>query len=150
VTDSTESAGLKALRYAEEKLHVNTIFEEVCEVRDDLDKLLTDLSELRDRRRDLTARLADKEMEVAADEWGKHPDMAVSRMEKHVKVAFSNDGEIRGYREELAKVTGDIEGLEFDKEIHEANIKIAVARMHELGGYFAYLAAIKNSASGAQ
>jgi hypothetical protein len=42
-------------------------------------------------------------------------------------------------------VTGDVEGLEFDKAIHEADIKIAVARMQELGGYFAYLAAVKES-----
>lgn len=147
MTDKPESAGLKALRYAEDQLGVHAIYKSAQGARTKLDDLLTELSELRDKRRDIQSRLSDKEMEVSADEWGKHPDMSAARMEKHVKVAYSNDGEIRGYREELIKMSNDIEGLEFDKEILEKDIQIAVARMQELGGYLNYLAAIKQSES---
>lgn len=142
---SSPSPGAKALAYAEDKLGVNSIYETALTKRNELDDILSELSELRDKKRALALSLEDKEMAVAADEWGKHPDMAVTRMEKHVKVAFSNDGEIREMREALAKVSGDIEGREFDKEMLETDIKIAVARLHELGGYFQYLAAIKTS-----
>jgi len=145
MTDTAPSPALKALTYAEEQLGVHTVYNEVLAKRNDLDEVLSEISELRDKKRSLQMSLEDKEMAVAADEWGKHPDMAVSRMEKHVKVAFSNDGEIRGMREELAKVSGDIEGREFDRDMLETDIKIAVARLHELGGYLQYLAAIKTS-----
>lgn len=121
------------------------MYEEALAKRNKLDETLSELSELRDKRRDLSARLNDKEMEVSADEWSKHPDMSAARMEKHVKVAYSNDDEIRGYREELAKVSGDIDGLEFDKDIFETDIRIVVARLQELGGYLQYLAAIKQA-----
>ncbi len=141
----SDSPALKALRYAEDNLGVNLIFEDAVNRKEKMDDVLTELSTLRDKKRDLQSRLNDKEMEVAADEWGKHPDMAAARMEKHVKIAYSNDGEIRGYREELNQISGQIEGLEYDKEILDTEIKIAVARMHELGGYLQYLAVIKEA-----
>lgn len=145
MTDPTPSPALKALQYAEEKLGVNSVYETALSKREELDEVLSEISELRDKKRLLAMSLEDKEMAVAADEYGKHPDMAVTRMEKHIKVAFSNDGEIRSMREELAKVSGDIEGREFDRDMLETDIKIAVARLHELGGYLQYLAVIKSS-----
>ena len=146
MTDKQPSPAAKALRYAEEELRVHTVYNEVLVTREELDKVLTDLSELRDKKRALALSLEDKELAVAADEWGKHPDMAVSRMEKHIKQAYSNDGEIRGMREELAKLSGDIEGREFDRDMLETDIRIACARLMELGGYLQYLAAIKTEA----
>lgn len=139
------SAGLKALRYAEDKLGVNKVYEGAQAARTGLDNTLTEISELRDKKRALTASLQDKEMLLSADEWDKHPDMSAARMATHIKTVYANDDEIREMREVLAKVSGDIEGLEFDKEIHETDIRVAVARMQELGGYLNYLAAIKQS-----
>lgn len=141
--EPTPSAGLKALRYAEEQLEVNKVYEGVLESRNKLDSVLTELGDLRDKKRAIQAALQDKEMLLSADEWSTHPDMSAARMEKHIKVVYSNDDEIREMREGLAKVSGDIEGLEFDRDIHETDIRIAVARLHELGGYLSYLAAIK-------
>jgi hypothetical protein len=50
-------------------------------------------------------------------------------------------------RGELLESIGDVEGLEYDRAMNETDIKIAVARLHELGGYFEYLAAIKRAES---
>lgn len=143
--EPTPSAGLKALRYAENQLGVNKVHEGALRSRNNLDQVLTELGELRDKKRALQASLQDKEMLLSADEWSKHPDMSAARMDKHIRTVYSDDDEIREMRETLAKVSGDIEGLEFDRDIHETDIRIACARLHELGGYLQYLAAIKQA-----
>ena len=145
MTARAESAGLKALRYAEENLGVNAIFKECVEKREELDSLFTELSEARDKRRELEAAISDTELEVAADERGKHPDMSQAQMEKHLKIALHNNPKWRTSRSDLMELVGTIEGMEFDRSMLETDIKIAVARMQELGGYLQYLAAIKQS-----
>lgn len=144
---SPASAGKKALDYAEKTLGVHSAYQSAIAARDRLDTILTDLSAARDRKRDIELRLTDAEMEVANDEWAKHPDMAVTRMEKHLKTALSNNDTVREFREQHARAVGDIDGLECDKLISETDIKIAVARLQELGGYFHYLAVIKQQAA---
>lgn len=142
---STVSPALKALQYAEQKLGVNTVHEEAVVAHQALDKLLTDLSEAKDQKREKEARLEDKMMEIVADERSKHPEMSEAGMTRHLKLAYSDDEEVRAYRDQIQSLTNSIEGIEYDKSFMETSIKIAVARMHELGGYLVYLASIKNS-----
>lgn len=132
-----------AIKYAEETLGIHEVFEETVEAKNKLDKILTEISEKRDQLRDKEFLLADKEMEIASDERGKHADMSATAMEKHLKIAYSNDGAVRGFREEIARLKSDIEGLEYDRSIEEHTIKIGCARMTQLGGYFQYLSVIK-------
>lgn len=136
-----------AIKYAEETLGVHEVFTETVEAKTELDKILTELSDKRDALRDKEFLLSDKEMEIAADERGRHADMSATAMEKHLKIAYSNDGEVRGFREEIARLRSDIEGLEFDRSVQEHTIKIGCARMTQLGGYFQYLAIIKDVAN---
>lgn len=138
---------LKALKYAEDTLLVHEVYADAKIARERLDDTLTELGKERDKKRDLEFRLHDAEMEVASQEYGKHPDMAQTRMDKHLKVAITQDDTCRELREQLSRTTGDIEGLEYDKTIAEVDIKIAVSRMGELGGYLNYLAEIKRAAS---
>lgn len=138
-------AGVKALRYAEDNLGVHQVWLDAQAAREKLDSLLTLLSESRDHKRDLELQLHDREMQVASDEYGKHPDMAQTRMDKHLKQALSQDAGWRAFRAEISRMTGEIEGLEYDKAVIETDIKIAVARLQELGGYLQFLAAIKQA-----
>jgi hypothetical protein len=133
----------KALAYAEVNLGVHTVYENAVAKRNELDSILTNLSEARDNRRDIELKITDREMEITIDQRSKHPDMPVTRWDKHIKESFRDDDEMRALREQNFKVVGDIEGLEFDKQICETDIKIAVSRMTELGGYLSYLAAVK-------
>lgn len=137
------SPGAKALAYAEVDLGVHTCHESAVAARGRLDASLSAVSLAKDQKRDLESRLLDAEMVVSGDEHGKHPGMSATAMREHLKVAFSNDGAVRELRESISKVVGDIDGLECDIRIAEVDIKIAVARLHELGGYFEFLAAIK-------
>jgi len=133
----------KALSYAEDTLGVHSVYDDAVAFRDKLDKILTDLSEARDSRRDIEMKITDREMEITSDQRSKHPDMPVTRWDKHIKESFRDDDEMRALREQNFKVVGDIEGLEFDKQMCETDIKIGIARMTELGGYLQYLAAVK-------
>lgn len=135
----------KALEYAERTLGVHTVHEEALAARQQLDDTLTKLAEVRDRQRDIELKVSDREMEVTIDQRGKHPDMAVTRWDKHIKESFRDDDDLRALREQLYAVRSDIEGYEFDVKIHETTIRIATARMTELGGYLIYLAEVKRS-----
>lgn len=143
MTTPKASPGRKAMQYAENVLGVHTIYEDAKAAKNQLDEALTPLSESRDKLRELEYLLQEAELEVASEEWAKHPEMAVTRMEKHMKAAIWNNDRCRELREQLAKVRGDIDGFEADVKVAEAGVRIAAARLTELGGYFHYLAAIK-------
>lgn len=145
MSDVKPSPDLKGVRYAEDELSVHKIFEEAVDARKNLDGILTNLASMRDKRRDIEDGLRSREMELAGDEWGRHPDFSATKMEGHLKTARHNDFAHTALRGELNQIASDIDDLENDKAIAETDIKIAVARMTELGGYFNYLAAIKQS-----
>lgn len=135
-----------AIKYAEGALGVHRVYEKAVESRETLDETLTDLGKARDLLRDHEFRLSDREMEVASDERGRHPEMSATAMEKHLKIALNNDDAVRELREQVARIRSDIEGLDYDREIAETDIRIQVARMNELAGYFQYLAVVKDVA----
>jgi hypothetical protein len=139
------SSGLKALRYAEDQLKVHGIYDEAVAARGRLDSVLTDLSERRDKRRAVEEDLRTREWEVATEEWGKHPDFSATKMDQHLKQARYIDPICMDLRASVTDLTSDIEGLEYDKTMLETDIKIAVARLQELGGFLNYLAAIKQA-----
>ena len=136
------SPGAKALAYAE-SLGVHAVYEKLIADREKLDALLTEVADLRDKRRLFEVTLEDREMEILSDERGKHPDMSQAGMDRHLKVANWSDEVHRAGRGHLAEVVSELDGLQFDRDIIEADIKIGVARLTELGGYLQYLAAIK-------
>lgn len=138
---------LKALNYAEETLGVHRVHEQAHIARAELDRVLNDLSEARDKRRSTEAQIEDRELELVADERGKHADMSEAAMGRHLKIVFHRDGDLQNLRSSLRSIVGDIEGLEYDKVMHETDIKIAVARMQELGGYLQYLAVVKSTSN---
>jgi hypothetical protein len=138
-------AGSRALKYAEDTLGVHVVHDSAVAARDALDKVLTELGQARDARRSLSEQVADREIELLMSERGKHPEMSAAAMDKHLKVAYHVDEQLRHVRGLLRAKTEEIEGLEYDVQMYEHDIKIAVARMHELGGYMVYLAAVKTT-----
>jgi hypothetical protein len=82
-------------------------------------------------------------VELAEEEWMKHPEMAVTRMEKHLKTALVKDAALRSLRETHDELSGAIDELEASRSQAEKDIQIGTARITELGGYFHYLSALK-------
>lgn len=142
---SDKSAARKSLDYAE-SLGLNSVYDQACVSRDRLDETLTELAELRDKKRALEARKTDLEMEVSISEHGKHHDLSQAALDRHLKAVYWKDPELTKVRSELLQLTNDIEGREYDVDLHNTDIKIAVSRLHELGGYFQFMAVIKQAA----
>jgi hypothetical protein len=138
------SPGAKALAYAE-SLGVHSVHTELLAKRGELDQCLTEIATLRDKKRDDENLLLDREMELLAEERGKHPDHSQAAMDRHLKVVHWSDERCRELRGALAQVSSDLDGLQFDRDMLETDIKIGVARLQELGGYFQYLASIKQA-----
>ncbi len=139
------SKGLKALQYAENTLGVNSTYENLLGFRKKLDDALTELATLRDQKRDAEQAASDRELELVSEEHGRHPEMSVAAMERHLKLELPKDDELRDRRVGVSTTVSMIEGVEFDIRVIETDIRIAVARLTELGGYLNYLAAIKQT-----
>lgn len=142
---TTASASRKAIDYAEVRLNVHDVYREAMTDRNGLDECLTKLSELRDAKRTFENIVMDREMDLTADERSKHPEMSDAAMGRHLKVVYHDDSILTSARSKLNNLASDLDGLECDKNVLETNIKIAVARMNELGGYLSYLAAVKQA-----
>lgn len=145
VTDAPVSAAQKALDYAENQLGVHTVYTETLAKREELDSLMTELAEARDGKRRFERQIADREMEILTNELSAHPEMSAAAMDKHLKRAYHSDPSLRELRESLVECVNTLDGMELDRSVLEVDIKIAVSRMSELGGYLQYLAAVKQS-----
>lgn len=135
---------VKSLRYAE-GLGLNSVWEESLVKRQALSEKVLDLSNARNRKRELEAYKTDLEMAATEEEYSKHPDLSVAAMERHLKLVFSNHAEIRETKDEITVVVGQVELLEHEIMLLKTDIEIAVARLHELGGYFQFMAVIKQA-----
>lgn len=134
----------KAFDYVE-SLGVHSVYDEALASRKALGDKVMELADLRSRRRTLESLKSDLEMAVVEEERHKHTDMSATAMEKHLKVAFSNNGDIRETRDELIMLAGQIEMTEHDVSLLEHDIRIAAARLHELGGLTNFMAAVKQA-----
>lgn len=140
-----KSPELKALRYAENELGVHKVMEKAEKARAALDETLTLLSDHRDKLRDAEAELTDREMQLVITEKGKLPSESQAAFERHMKITVHSDELCEKIRGQIRQFRSDIDGFECDRAIAEADIRISVARLNELGGYLQYLAAIKLS-----
>lgn len=145
MTTPEPSPEKKALDYAEQQLEVHAVHQRALEARQKLEHQAQTLAELKQKRRVREQHLNDVEMVVIERERAKHPSMSQAQMDKHLKVEFSNDGDIRETRDELVDLAGSIDLVEWEIDLLNQDIKIAVARMQELGGYLNFLAAIKQA-----
>lgn len=140
----------KAFDYAEQVLGVHQIHDQALVSRNHLEELHKQLLAERNRRRQLESALRDREMEVAEEVYNQHANESQAARDRLLKVALNNDGDVRETKEDLVTLAGQIDFLEFEVERVTQDIKIAVARMQELGGYLTYLAVIKQASNARQ
>lgn len=135
----------RALAYAENNLGVHSVYEEATEAHKKLDELLADLDKAQDQRRSLSAMIEDRGFELLGIERGKHADMSATALDQHMKLVRNRDQPMKEYRARHDALVGEIQGLEYDADLLKLRIKIAVARMEQLGGYLHYLGAVKEA-----
>jgi hypothetical protein len=135
----------KALDYVETELGVHQVHEQAQSSHKWLGELQHDLVDKRKRRRELDQYLLDREMVIAEEVATKHADQSQAARDRLLKVAINNDGDIRETRDELATLAWSIDKIEYAIERTNQDIKIAVARMHELQGLLQFMAVIKQA-----
>lgn len=141
-------ASLKERREAFDKqLGVHEVYTGAQEAQQALESTLDGLRQVRANKRTLEIAIADRESEVTQDVWSSNSDAAVTKLDKLVKVAIQTDGFLRDLRKKMNEILAEIDTLEADKEINEVDIKIACARMTELGGYLNFVATLMGKES---
>lgn len=134
-----------ALQYAEETLGVHSSYERALNAQHELDEITTELDKARDRKRELTEQVSEREMELLIQERGKHADMSQAGMDRHLAIVKAQDTLLVQLKQQLNGTAAQVDGLELDISIQQSIIKIETARMTELGGYFHFLAVCKQA-----
>jgi len=134
----------KALNYAE-SLGLNEVYEAANRAHDRLAAAQRDATTARQNKRLIEERMQEREMDLIIDESAKHPGMSVAAMERHLKVVIHTDEQMRDMKVEARAQASELDLAESTVRSSEAEVRIAVARMTELGGYFTYLAAVKSA-----
>lgn len=135
----------KAIKYAED-MGVHDTFDETVELVNEVDKLYGDLDKAQDRRRQLEEDYSDREWALASEKRSEYHDMPETRFKTELKGWERSDEKLREIRDSIIATKGEIQGLEYDADILKLRIRVGTARLEELGGYFNYLAAVKNQA----
>lgn len=141
---ATPSPGKKALDYAE-SLGLNSVYEAALEARRLIESRSAMLVDVRDKKRRNEEERINTEMEISERERAANPDLSMAAFERHLKVVFATDTTLRTIRDNLISLSGIIDQMEHEIDLLNTDIKIAVARLHELGGYFQFMAVIKST-----
>lgn len=134
-----------ALQYAENHLGVHKVHEEAEALLAELDEAMNALDSATDARRSLDESISNYEMDLLIEERGKHPDHSEAAFQRHLKEVQHKDQTLQQMRSKRNAKAGEATGLELDIEHLKYRLKTKNARMHELGGYFQFLAAVKNA-----
>lgn len=134
-----------ALDYAENVLGVHKVSEEANKLLMDLDEFTGMVDQAIDKRRTLDDAVEARKMDLLIEERGQHADLSQAAMDKRLKERYHTDGTLRTLRNAHAAAAAEASGLELDIEVLKYRIKVKVARMEELSGYFNFLAAVKNA-----
>jgi hypothetical protein len=133
----------KALQYAEDELKVHEVYELAVAAQSNLKVAQAALLGEKSNKANLQERIAERRADLQIEERGLHSDMAVTRFDEHMKAAERKDEELVDLRTQLSTANYKITSFEYDIEADRLQIRILTERMHLLGGYFAYLAAVK-------
>ena len=136
---------MNPVEYAEQVLGANSVYEDALKAHADMDMLVTDLDALKDRRRELDSQVDDREVELLIETRNTHADWSKTAVNDAMKEYKNQDPRLRELRAILLGINSQIAGLEADTKVQEFLVNVKVARMQELGGYFAFLAACKNA-----
>lgn len=140
----------RAVRYAEDSLGVNDVFSTTVEIESSLRKLLAERAGIEQAVNGIKAGIELRTSDLRADVRGDNPTVSATAYESAVKDVLASDGKLRKWREELLSKTNRLLDLEAQIRVEELEHRSRVARLHELGGYFQYLASSKNAVTAAR
>jgi hypothetical protein len=128
-----------ARTYAENELGVHLVFKEANDAHDDMVKQHSVLAEMKAWRREITEDILDLEASVLDEIRKQHPDLSATAHDQKAKLQRRSDARLVDLRKILAVAQGKEDTAEHAIKACDNRIKIATARMTELGGYLPYL-----------
>jgi chromosome segregation ATPase len=135
----------RALTYAEKQLGVHAVWHEVQAYAKELDDKRQQAAHARSERSELEEKLAHRETVIAVELRGEKSDLSQAAFDRELKNRIRMDSEHADLRLELGRINNRISFLEADAARARIDVEMRIARMNELGGYFAYLASVKNA-----
>lgn len=127
---------------AEKELGVDECYSRAKEAREALTDAVASLVTLRKKRRELESALEQREADVTQETWASNSDMPVTRLDKLVKVEIMKDQMVRGVKANLDELAFEIDKMESNKTVAEAELRVQCARMNELQGYLQFVTAL--------
>lgn len=140
----------RTVRYAEDTLGVNDVFSTAVEIESNLRKTLADRAGLEQAINGIKAGIEIRTADIRSDVLGEYGTLSATAYESKVKDVCGQDGKLRKMREDLLAKTNRLADLDAEIRIEELEHRSRVARLHELGGYFQYLASSKNAFTAAR
>ena len=135
-----------ALTYAEQTLGVHAEHAKALEIQALIEATTAKIPKLLSLKRHLAETIADREVEITSDERGRHTDLSQAALDRHLKEVFRTDAALIELRERAHTNQSELDSEEYDLRALDSEMRLRVARMTELGGYFTYLAVTKYAA----
>lgn len=126
-------------KYAENELGVHAVFKEANAAHDEMVAHHITLAEMKAWRREISEQILDQEAAVLLRVRNAHPELSATAHDQKAKLERRTDLELVNLRKNLAVAQGKEDTAEHDIKACDNRIKIATARMTELGGYLPYL-----------
>jgi len=144
------TGGAKALQYAEANLGVHKVYEEAQIAAARLAEAREAVVKARHEKGFAEREYTDAEYEFVTAQRSQLGEMSQTAFDKAIKVAINKEPRLRAMRGDLAQRSTSLEYLEASVSRLRVDVEIATSRMTELGGYLAYLAAIKSAETAAK
>lgn len=135
----------KSIEYAEQKLGVHTIYSDAKKALEWYGSASADYERFIDEKRRRLASVEDIEIRIISEERANNPEMSQAQMDRHLKIVFNQNGDLRLGRDMVIECSHSIDVAEHNMKLHEKELQVLTARMNELGGYLQYLAAVKQN-----
>jgi len=144
------TGGAKALRYAEDSLGVHKVYEEAQVAAARLAEAREAVVKARHEKQKAEGEYTDAEYEFVTAQRSQLGEMSQTAFDKAIKVAINKEPGLRAMRGDLAQRSTNLEFLEASVSRLRVDVEIATSRMNQLGGYLAYLAAVKTAETAAK
>jgi len=133
--------------YAEDTLGVHTVYSDAQDVHEELDKNLGIYATQAKRIRQANDAIDQREFDLAGELKAEDPSLSIEGMKRAIKDAHRTDETLNKMRKVLYDAQGKQEDAYAESETCKYRLRVLSARMNELGGLLAFLAAAKSAAA---
>lgn len=139
----------RALAYAEDTLGVHRVWADTQDLAAQISNGHEQVAAFDAEVRSLALQIENHRNALLLEAASANPEMTPTAFERHMKLTYAGDDELKTLNRLHADATSRRESMAATVRGHQANHNGFVARLNELGGYFQYLAAVKQARTAA-